>query len=374
MPALTGLRGFAALWVLLYHAWVFSEPRRIAFELAGMDFDLTPFFSLGWAGVQIFFVLSGFLLSLPFARWRAGMGPQPGIGAYFLRRAMRVYPAFYLQLAVLLGLGWWVQRQLLIAVEDIPRYLAMLFVPPPFGVGSSPLNGVWWTLPIELSFYLALPVLSILLAWNGRWLLLALSLLVMVSWRWFVVGVLKADPVVLWAYQLPGALDSFALGMFGALLHVRLGEGGGDGRRFRWLLGGLLPLALLLVYALFRWMHRDYSSYWSVAPIFFIWTPLFSLAVLLVVLAAAARLSFVNAVLGNRAFQGLGVVSYGVYLWHYPVQKWVLEQTRIGTMEGYRFPWLTATSVAVTLVLAGLSWMLVERRAIRWAASRKSNS
>ena len=55
----------------------------------------------GFAGVDVFFVLSGFLLALPFARHALGAGPRPRLGRYFRRRLLRVFPAYYAQLAIL---------------------------------------------------------------------------------------------------------------------------------------------------------------------------------------------------------------------------------------------------------------------------------
>jgi len=365
IPALTGLRGFAAVWVLLYHAWAFAGPKLMTFEQFGIVFDFTPFFSTGWAGVQIFFVLSGFLLSLPFVRWQTGLRARPPIKIFLIRRIARVFPAYYLQLFLLLGMGWLAQRSLPINTGEIPQYLLMLFLPSPIGVGSAPLNGVWWTLPIELSFYFSLPILSIFLAWQRRWLLLGGALLVMIFWRWFVVDVLQVTLVTIWAYQLPGAIDSFALGMFGAMLHVKFYEQGSvDINKYKRALAWLLPIALIVYALMFKWMHLDYLSYWKSSPLFYMWTPICSLSVFVVILAGAARLAIIDVIFGNRAMQLIGVISYGIYLWHIPVLKWLLDESWIGAMEGYQFPWLFLISAVLSFILATLSWVLVEKKAI----------
>ena len=75
--ALTGIRGWAALWVFLYHAWGASGGRPITISIGNFSPDFTPLISLGGAGVSIFFVLSGFLLGLPFAEWQAGLRERP---------------------------------------------------------------------------------------------------------------------------------------------------------------------------------------------------------------------------------------------------------------------------------------------------------
>ena len=60
---------------------------------AGVPLDFTPLVSMGLAGVTIFFVLSGFLLAIPFAEWQSGLRQRPALDRYFLRRVMRVFPA-----------------------------------------------------------------------------------------------------------------------------------------------------------------------------------------------------------------------------------------------------------------------------------------
>ena len=172
LRVLTGVRGWAALWVFMYHAWVYAKYPPLVVELFGLPVDLTPLFSMGGVGVTIFFVLSGFLLATPFAQWQAGQRERPRLGRYLFRRVMRVFPAYYVQLAILLLIAVWVPGQP--GIDDwgaLFRHLLMLFTPPP--LGTLPINNVWWTLPIEFSFYLVLPLLALLLRPGRWWLLLA---------------------------------------------------------------------------------------------------------------------------------------------------------------------------------------------------------
>lgn len=80
---LTGLRGYAALWVLIYHTWVVATPRLMSVEIGSYSIDLTPFFSCGWAGVDIFYTLSAFLLTLSFAE-----------AAIEEKKGLRLFPYF----------------------------------------------------------------------------------------------------------------------------------------------------------------------------------------------------------------------------------------------------------------------------------------
>lgn len=361
IAALTGLRGFAALWVLLFHVWGAAGPRRMTLELGGLSLDFTPLFSIGWAGVQVFFVLSGFLLALPYVDWRAGRRARPPVPPYLARRCARVLPGYYLQLLILLLIAWQVDGHWLIGgLGELVGYLGMAFLPEPLGVTM--LNDVWWTLPIEFSFYLALPLLAVLLQRRRLWPLLGVAFAAMFIWRWLTIEVWAAELApggrFLFGYQLPGSLDSFALGMATALL-FRSPEVHGWLAARRWHLELLAAAGLVLAAGLLYWMHFGYRAYWTRAPITFLWTPLFCTAVAAVVLAAAGGSAILRCLLANRAMHYLGVISYGIYLWHNPLLRWI--KAAVPPAEGYALPWLLPAVAAAAVAAAALSWHLLER-------------
>lgn len=363
--ALTGLRGVAALWVLLFHVWGAAGPRRMTLDVAGWNLDFTPLFSIGWAGVQVFFVLSGFLLALPYVDWRVGRRAQPRTLPYLARRCARVLPGYYLQLLILVLIVWQAGGHWVIGgCGELAGYLAMAFLPEPLGVAM--LNDVWWTLPIEFSFYLALPLLAPLLHRRRLWLVLAVGLGATVLWRWLTIQVWAAQlaPAGRFhlGYQLPGSLDSFALGMAAASIF--------RGGMADWLAASprrreLVALAGIAVAgALLYWMHFGYRAYWTLAPITFLWTPLFCLAVAAVVLGAAGGSRLLHRLLANRPMLYLGTVSYGIYLWHNPMLRWL--KTVPAPFEGYALSWLLPVCLGATVLAAALSWHWVERPLIAW--------
>jgi len=372
LPSLTGLRGLAAVWVLLYHAWVYVTPQEILLNCFGATVRIHVFFSLGWAGVHVLFVLSGFLLTLPYARANAGLSPRPQVARYLLRRIARVFPAYYLQLVLLLGITLATSGVLLIDWSNAVQYLLMLFVPPPVGIGGpASVNGVWWTLPIELSFYFVLPLLAWLADRRRKLLLVAVSLLSMVIWRYFALVVINpsSEPSV-WAYQLPGSMDTFGLGMLGAVLHVQYSQTPERAAIYRKFLAILLMLSVPVFVLLGMWMAEQYASYWSVTWITFLWTPIFGGAVLVVILNCGQNHALLNRLLGNRQVFYMGTVSYGLYLWHYPIGNWLLGSRFIADMTTYQFPRLALLMFLCSLAVASISWYLVEAKAIARARRR----
>jgi len=373
MPALTGLRGLCALWVLVYHAWAYATPREIIFSVFGEPIRFHVFLSLGWSGVQALFVLSAFLLTIPYARANAGLSPKPRTFSYIIRRVARVFPAYYLQLFLLLCISWFVSQRLVISPSQLPHFLLMLFTPPPVGVGSPVnINGVWWTLPIELSFYLLLPLIAWLASWRWKSLLLLLCLASMIGWRYYVLSVINPDQKHLWVAQLPGSMDSFGLGMLGAVIHVQYTQVRSKSKVYSRTLLALLCATPLVLIFLGRWMAELYETYWTVSTILFSWTLIFNLAVLIVVLNCANNQFFLPRVLSNRLLFYLGTVSYGVYLWHAPIGKWLQKLTWIDQMEGYQFPRLAVAMFLLSLLAATFSWFLVEKKAI--ALTKRSSS
>jgi peptidoglycan/LPS O-acetylase OafA/YrhL len=149
IPALDGLRAVAVLLVLVFHAW-FERDGYIVEGQLPQDF---PIF-YGRTGVQLFFVLSGFLLFLPYAKWLFGLQAQPSARLFYRRRALRVVPAYWVSLLILLPTVPLTAARLL----DGVAHAAFLSNALPDSVYT--INGVFWTMAIEVQFYVLLPIMA----------------------------------------------------------------------------------------------------------------------------------------------------------------------------------------------------------------------
>src|SRR6476660_7671196 len=96
IPALDGVRTLAVLLVMFFHAW-WVMPERIAL---GANALTQPVYYL-WTGVHLFFVLSGFLLFLPYARWIQDDRSRPSAYLFYKRRFLRIVPAYWASLVIL---------------------------------------------------------------------------------------------------------------------------------------------------------------------------------------------------------------------------------------------------------------------------------
>ena len=369
-PVLHGLRGLAALGVVLFH-WMQIFPGAASW-LATWRWGPEPWMNLslplanGWQGVPLFFVLSGYLLT---SQWLERPLAWPTVRDFWWRRLLRIYPAVWLQWLVLLALlsgGWaW------LGTEAGPRDWALnallwLNLPPAM---AAPINGVWWTLPVELAFYLALPGLLWLARRIGWGWVLVLAWGVTMGWRAAVMQAHVGESLAQHLHildALPGSLATFVAGC--ALAAWRPAAQVSEGPR---------QLAMLVLLAAFSglqyvlWTHD--AVYLRGHWLLMVWVSALGLLAALGVRLLCRPLTGWGW-LSARPLVWLGEVSFGVYLWHYPVQTGMVR-LRPAAFTGVGGSVLAlALSLAATLALAALSFYVLEQRVSRWGGGMKTRA
>lgn len=353
IPALTGLRGLAALMVAILHLWHFAGQPSWRIGV----FDFSPIAICGYFGVDLFFVLSGFLLGLPFVRARMRALPRPSLREFWRRRARRVLPALWVQLAILFTLGWVVTGT---APASAFELLAQATLSFNLFDGIATLNPVYWSLPIEWNFYVALPLLALLFArGSGRpWGLPGVLLLVLIV-RLGCVWVVQAwgsdgIPYARWIVQLPSRLDQFVFGMVAAWLVLRGGSRA----------GGWLAWAGIAIIVVMMWTTAplgDVMAELQQPRLYWHYTVIGAGFALLIAGAARGAGPGLRTLLESAPLGFLGRISYSLYLWHYPVLE-ALRTTRLPQRVGMEGPlawWLLAGSAM--LAVSWLSYRFVER-------------
>ena len=162
IPELDGLRFLAIFMVVAYHV---DQQLLLKADQALTQHGCVPVLRLignGSRGVEIFFVISGFLLGLPFARHALLAGVPVSIGRYYLRRLTRLEPPYLFNLVVL-SIAILIYQHA--AVRDLLQHFvaSALYIHEAVYGRVSTINGVTWTLEIELQFYLLLPLLALAL-------------------------------------------------------------------------------------------------------------------------------------------------------------------------------------------------------------------
>jgi peptidoglycan/LPS O-acetylase OafA/YrhL len=332
LHALDGLRGLAALAVVVLHVWMYTDahfPTRVRSDL--LDRVIGEF----RIAVVLFFVLSGFLLSQPWI----GTPPTrpPRLGRYAVRRIARIGPAYW---AAVLGSfillhGSGHGRE--IAVGDLPKF--MVFLANVFPATRGQLDPPLWSLHIEVSFYVVLPLIGLALLRAKRPLLVCLALIV-AGLAWTTVGALHAwSPEALWT--LPSYLGAFTAGI--AAAHLK----GSD--RFR---VGLVLGTVAVV--LNGWWH---SRGGTGVPGHAIGDLPAALGFGAIIWSIAAR---PGRLLASPPFRALGTLSFGIYLWHMPVMYALELHDRFPQRFVPAIEWV----LPITFAVATASWYLIEKPAI----------
>jgi peptidoglycan/LPS O-acetylase OafA/YrhL len=169
IPQIDGLRFVAIAMVVLYHlnGYLLAKS-NMDFSAAGQDW-LQQTASVGFHGVELFFVISGFILALPFAAHYLNGEPKVELKKYYLRRLTRLEPPYILAALLLFIVATTVQSKSALAL--LPHLGSSLVYLHNLIYGhTSPVIGVGWSLEIEIQFYLLVPFLALIFAIRKQWL------------------------------------------------------------------------------------------------------------------------------------------------------------------------------------------------------------
>ncbi len=341
---LDGIRGIAIILVLIWHYLVIQiQPGDSA--TLGL---LVKIFSLSWSGVDLFFVLSGYLIVGILVDSK---GSPTYFRTFYVRRICRILPLYYLMvgLFVLLPRIGFINNDWLFAPElPLASYFTLTqnFFMHGQGFGPNWL-GVTWSLAIEEQFYLFIPLLI--------WALSRRKL------TWFFVVAILAAPLLRWHFGNLGAYvfsftraDSILMGGLVALL-IR--------SRVTWiavrgLYRHLVVLAVVCLFAMAYLVTRgagvgDVYLHFMLALFYSV----------LMILTLASRDRILNSFLSNRFLAWVGFRSYGIYLFHQPVSSFVnqvMKGSATPTIDRPSDLGVTMVSLFLVIVLSDLSYRYFE--------------
>ena len=371
LAGLNGLRALACLAVFGVH---FHQKTGVAGNLGPIDF--ARLLENGNTGVAMFFILSGFLLSLPY--WS---GQQPtgftgrAVKTYTLKRLARILPAYYLCLSALVlihghGSG---PRQLM----DTTLHYFFLHNYTEFSFYS--LNTPFWTIAVQAQFYLLLPLLMIVLRPLGArktaafMVVLALGAGAFACHYWLMTQAQSMDrwPLPQQFVQRDGAvltrsllahLPHFLLGFLAGHVSVTMSRASQSNTPTKpWLCEIIFGVSAVAIIAIlgtdlddrFTLPHGRYNL------------PVVPLLIAAMIVCAPATV-FARSLLESYPLRMLGLVSYGVYVYHLPcmnVTARLMNYWQISPTD--RWLAFALLSFAVTIAVAAGSYMIVERPILR---------
>lgn len=364
-PILHGLRGLAAMAVLLYH-WRGTYPRAAMaghqVPFLGTEWDLFFFVNVGWNGVHWFFVLSGYLLASKLLQNQTTLDAA-SIGRFWQRRVLRIYPAVWVQLTLLLPFSYMVGLAPDYHWQAVLANYLLWPDPLPGSVGFY--NTVYWTLPLELTFYLLLPFIVLLQRRLGFWTVMGLAMATTLTWRFGIIWLNENQGATISMIRLRTILPGMLMIFMAGYAITRFPQYISDRTRY-----ALLALGLALYIAWHQVMVATRTelprTHW------FIITWEIGLGLLIALLVALLLKPLKPwRWLGSRPLVWLGDMSFGIYLWHWPVLRQMrkLVHGPWNTVEG---SWLALLiCLAVTLPLAALSYRFVEKPVLDWIARRQ---
>lgn len=367
-PSLTGMRGIAALWVFVFHIRSFTQGESNQLDLFGLTIDFSVLFSMGGIyGVHIFFVLSGFLLSIPFIRWIEEDSAYPKLGSYYIRRVVRVFPAYYVQLCCLLlaayiwGDGW------SLSLKEFGLHLLMLFLIEPWFI--RPLEGVWWTLPTEFSFYLVLPLLALLFKRIGIVWGVILAIILTVTFRYLLyqsVADQGTHMIIAKTERFPGHLSLFLIGMGTSYLFYRLRKAYDTVSQLY--LSVIVLFGIVGIYfsatLLGHWVEKE--QYFAGHYSYFVWNSANAIFLASIIFAAANQFWLCRWLFANRLCLLMGTISYSIYLWHFPIMRFAKEHLFVEAYTDNIQHLLI--SFPLIIIVSAISYQFVEAPAMRWGS------
>jgi peptidoglycan/LPS O-acetylase OafA/YrhL len=349
IPEIDGLRFIAIASVVLYHlsGFIIAKDLNAYVDTVNYSF-LEHLLSHGHLGVPLFFTISGFILGMPFAKFHIAKENRVSIKKYFLRRLTRLEPPYVLIMTVLLFGSVYVAKTISLS-NGVASYFSSIIYSHNFIYPKSLpfLNGVAWSLEVEVQFYILAPVLAYIFSVNSssvrRLLLIFIAILFIAInkfdfnplpftslinyFQYFLVGFLLADLYLSDSALLPKSKYDYLIGLafFLVIWFFDSDDFASNFEKFIWEFIQVVSIFFLYYYILFHKVFR---------------------------------------ILSSNLITNIGGMCYSIYLLHYPIISILGNPLLRYSFSKYSFVNVTIYSVALILtvmLISALFFLLVER-------------
>jgi peptidoglycan/LPS O-acetylase OafA/YrhL len=363
IPELDGLRGVAITLVIVMHYFTAAVMAYRPHPLAYLQIATR----LSWSGVDLFFVLSGFLIGgiLLDARGSANY-----FKVFYVRRACRILPVYLAFCGGIVFCYFFVfpsHRPLMdwLFGSPMPWYSYSTFTQ---NIWMSRLNyfgpaslSILWSLAVEEQFYLTLPAVIRFVRSPLLPYVLGAGILAAPAFRIWII-LFRSHSQIAPYVLLPSRMDGLLLGVLVAYLFRKPGfwEAAYSRRKALW--GLFAFLAAGLVY--FTSTSSSFST--PTASIGYDWLALFYLAAL--ILALVDKQSWLARMLRWRWLMALGTIAYSAYLCHYVIYGLCMAYIRghVGGLDNLPDLLVTLFALGLVILFASLSWRYFEKPIVRW--------
>lgn len=325
---------------------------------AGNQSWLVPLAYCGHFGVNLFFVISGFILALPFAKRAFNGLPAPNLKGYYLRRVTRIEPPYVICLLVLFFVMWLDKKDF---VPLIPNLIASVFYVHGFAFGrESLINGVAWSLEVEIQFYIFVPFLVRLFRISDAR-----------KRRLWLLGLILAFGVFSQEFIYPFGSARLRLTLFNFLHYFLAGFLLADfylskpdllrQKSYRWDFVAL-ACAAFIVFTLLWFGHTYFLLPLVVAGMY----------------AGCCLGKIANRLITWRWIVITGGMCYTIYLYHVPIIArlfWELKSLSVATLSATTdFLRFCAVFVPIVFALCAMLFVLAEKPFMRWSLTKRESA
>jgi peptidoglycan/LPS O-acetylase OafA/YrhL len=396
VATIDGLRALAVSGVVVLHCWGLAAGPALywTLPLIGARVWVGEWIHQGELGITLFFILSGFLLGQPFFRAAYNRQPRPSLRSYFKRRILRLVPAYYvcLFLMVFLMTPAAIPAKQVYSVFGVENLIAHLTFTQFWFIDTAAAYGAdasMWTLTHEATFYVVLPFVAYLFVGKRSFVALPAALGITAGWLWLAHHSL--DFFVNWVWrgvddklyfshetirrtyvapQFPAHAFNFALGLTMGNIFVAT-QLGRLRRPGPWLALGLFLGGCVLF---FSWVHfGDFRHSSLTADFAFVGTPFEGVAITLVLAGLVFGAPGVKQVFSFVPLRIIGIISYSAFLWHGPLLFAIQRIPSIQAREpNDRMVPIMLHLLPLLLVVSVASYLLVEKPFLVTARRRPS--
>jgi peptidoglycan/LPS O-acetylase OafA/YrhL len=357
VPELDGIRGIAILMVMLHHMTLIQTSPHVVDRFVASALDL------GWSGVQLFFVLSGFLITGILIDAK---GDPHYFRNFYARRTLRIFPLYYAVVAFSLLVLPRIAHPKMANFARISgdeawywTYLSNIIIGIR-GVYRHGILDISWSLAIEEQFYIVWPLIVAFCSVNALRRVCYALIVIAIAWR-AALFAMDASYIAI-NVLTPGRLDALAIGGLIAI-RARSFETRGLKPALRWPLGIMLVVALIVAMVSVHQLSGDARpgqilGYTIIAIVFGVW----------IERAASGGSAFLR----SRFLRWFGKYSYALYLFHLPIRGAVRDlvygEERLLTIGGSKLPGqllFYAISIVLSGVAAYASWHLFEKHFLK---------
>ncbi len=399
IAVLDGVRAIACLCVLVFHLNFFARETKVWYPIHDLGSVVGSIALAGQSGVTLFFVLSGFLLFMPYAKSLLFHTAWPSACLFYMRRAFRIIPAYYVTLLLMIVLFHqeYLKPQ---HWKEVGLFLTFFMDAP---ATFQKIDGPFWTLAVEAQFYMLLPLLAFgigLIVRHGSKVWRTISVIVclsgMVAWgllsrywghylAWNPTHTILSlprsfiDAALPFVYGTQGKyLEDFAIGMLISCAYIYAQNTPLDNRWNRFmrdvsptLFGvGLLELFVMALWHFNIWYYHYVLHFLDSLLNYYDEYNEICLAVGfgLCVLAILFGHSLLKRPFEWSPLRWMGLISYSLYMWHVPLLGF-FSYDYIAHLQGWRrmaeYGLFCAWALLVIIPISLLSYVLVEKPFIR---------